>query len=175
MSRRYSIRSFIVLGQKSLSKQSKHPSERRFLLYSKWKHWFLTENVLSGTFCLFCYCALFLQVITPKIISWPKMVFTYAIFIVNWKFGKLLLENTFYLSLEFKLLIFLKNTVKISEILNKGNELVKNLPQVYVPNQFLHTIQSFSLRVKMKISKPNEYNKTCLFTGSYDKLSCIKS
>ena len=52
----------------------------------------------------------------------------------------------------FRLLIidFPKNYYENFSNFERG-ELVKNLPQVYVPNQFLHTISSFSLRVKMKM------------------------
>ena len=51
---------------------------------------------------------------------------------------------------EFELLMFHNNIVKISEKLNKQN-LLKNLPPSYLPYRFLHNLHSFLLWEKVKI------------------------
>ena len=45
---------------------------------------------------------------------------------------------------EFELLMFHNNTVKISEKIEQ-EELVENLPPSFLPNRFLHNLHSFLL------------------------------
>ena len=52
------------------------------------------------------------QIFTIKLILWTKMDISYAIFIVNWSFGK---EFLLVLT-DLELLMFHNNIVKISEI-----------------------------------------------------------
>ena len=75
------------------------------------------------------------QIFVVKLISWPKMGQTYAISIVNWSFGKIVLENFFFFFfffMDFTLLMF--HIVKISEILKKGNLLITCLKFTYPIN-----------------------------------------
>ena len=49
-------------------------------------------TVLSETIYLFCFCTLFTNIyITVKLILQPKTGTTYAISIINWIFGKIVL------------------------------------------------------------------------------------
>ena len=65
-------------------------------LYSKWKCSILINHILSETICLFCFCALFSNIYC-KINFTTQNGLTYAISIVNWIFGKKLLEINFLL------------------------------------------------------------------------------
>ena len=83
----------------------------------------LTDYILSRTL-VFSISVLCFQIFTVKLILWSKMGLIYAISIVNWIFWKNFIRNYFLLFFtDFKVLIFINNIVKISEIMNKWNLL----------------------------------------------------
>ena len=89
-----------------------HHSERRFCLmfYFKWKYFVLTDNVLSKTICLFCFCVLFSNI-------YPKIKFTAK----NWSglcifYGKVIFWHFCfrkYFKLFFAEVELLKFTIKM--------------------------------------------------------------
>ena len=86
------------------------------------------------------------QIFTLKLNLWPKIGLTYA---VNWIIGEKILECFWFFFIEFKLLMFHNNTVKISEI--EQVEIADNLHQNYPSFRFLHDLQPF-YGVKWKFS-----------------------
>ena len=62
---------------------------------SNWKNWFLIANILSRTIVLSVSVCCF-QIFTLKLILQPKMSPTYAISVVNWIVGNIILENIFF-------------------------------------------------------------------------------
>ena len=114
-----------------------HHSERRFCLmfYFKWKYFVLTDNVLSETICLFCFCVLFSN-IYPKIKFTAKNWSGLCIFCGKVIFWHFCLRKYFKLFFaEVELLKCHNNTEKISENLNKRN-LFKMYLQVIYPIAF---------------------------------------
>ena len=97
-----------------------------FAFYFKWKYFVLIDHILSETIYLLCFCVLFSNM-------YPKIEFTAK----NWSdlhvcnfYSKKIFFFHFYLRkyfllffVEFKLLMFHNNIVKISEKLNKRNLL----------------------------------------------------
>ena len=59
-----------------------------WLSTSFWKTFLIQRFTLNGKIHLWL-----LQIFTTKLILWPKMGLTYAIFIVNWIFGNILLKK----------------------------------------------------------------------------------
>ena len=103
--------------------------------YFKWKYFVLIDHILSETICLFCFCALFSN-IYPKIKFMAKNWSDLCNFYSKVSFWNSCLRKYFALFfVEFKLLIFHNNTVKISEKLNKENLLKIGL-QVTYPADF---------------------------------------
>ena len=111
--------------------------------YSKYKHWFLIDNVLSGTIFLSIFLLCF-QIFTVKLILWPKMGLTYAISTRNFSFEKNLSENIF--------LFFFYGFKNCENFRNfEQEELDENLLQVYLPYQFLLILLPFLLWEQTKI------------------------
>ena len=98
-----------------------------------WKYVALIGHILSETICVFCFCALFLNMY-PKIKSTTKIGLTYAISIVNrFCFLECLSEKLFFdFICTIWIIYFYKNIVKISEEMNKRN-LLKICLQVTYP------------------------------------------
>ena len=85
------------------------------------------------------------QIISIKLILWPKMGLTCAISIVNWNFFT-----------DFKLLMFHNNIVKISENLNKSKLLIRCIQIIY-PIDLAYFSANFTME---KIGKSLKFLKT---------------
>ena len=72
------------------------------------------------------------------------MGLTYAISVVNWMFGNVLLKKCFLMFFNnFKLLMFPNNIVKISEISNEWNllKIASKLPTLFYCSHFYYGIK----------------------------------
>ena len=133
------------------------------LLTSREKTFFAWRFILNGiidfwltisyqepfyfTVSLLCF-----QIFTVKLILWPKMGSTHAISIVNSFFGFFFIRKHFLLFfMDFKLLMFHNNIVKISGIFNKQN-LLKTCHMFTYPTNFCIFSSHFYYGKKWKYS-----------------------
>ena len=120
----------------------------RLAFYFKWNYWFLIDNILSGTICLYCFFALFSNVYSKinfmaKNGSDPCIFYCKLLFFF---FGIFLLENIFCFSL------WILNYILWKFQNFKLGELVENLPHVYLPYQFFaYFLAIFTMRKNQNI------------------------
>ena len=103
--------------------------------YFKWKYFVLVDHIFSETICLLCFCVLFSNIYTKIKVtakSWSDLCYFYSK-VIFWNFCPRKYFLLFFV--EFELLTFYNNIVKISEKLNKWN-LLKIWLQVTYPTDF---------------------------------------
>ena len=131
----------------------------RFILNENVLFWL--SIILSGTICLFYFCALF-QIFTVKLILRRNMGLTLCNFYSQLDFFLINKDYFVLFFTDFKLLMFHNNILFYLFIYlfilfiyffrnSEQGEHVENLPQVYLTYQCLHILQPFYYWEKMKI------------------------
>ena len=120
------------------------------------------------------------QIFTVKLILWPNMGLDLCNFYSNWILEFFFIKNYFliFFFTDFKLLIFHKNIVKMTEILKTWN-LLKTCIHNTSPVEFCIFCSHFLLWEKKEyiwfFCRNNDQNKTFCAQVLNDKWFCIKS